>query len=35
MVHWNTKYSDISEAVTKTDGLAVIGVFYEVRMAEI
>ncbi|CAH1270568.1 CA7 [Branchiostoma lanceolatum] len=29
LVHWNTKYNDISEAVDKPDGLAVIGVFFK------
>ena len=30
LVHWNTKYGLFSSAVTKPDGLAVIGVFLEV-----
>lgn len=34
LVHWNTKYADVSEAVTKTDGLAVLGFFYEVSSAD-
>ncbi|XP_052397857.1 carbonic anhydrase 2 [Carassius gibelio] len=29
LVHWNTKYPSIAEAVTKPDGLAVVGVFLE------
>ncbi len=29
-VHFNKKYGDISTAVTKSDGLAVLGFFYEV-----
>lgn len=30
VVHYNTKYADISEAVSKPDGLAVLGFFIEV-----
>lgn len=30
LVHWNAKYADVAEAVTKADGLAVLGFFYEV-----
>jgi carbonic anhydrase len=30
LVHWNTKYADISEAVGHSDGLAVLGFFYEI-----
>jgi len=29
LVHWNTKYTDVAEALTKTDGLAVLGFFLE------
>ncbi|XP_078689979.1 carbonic anhydrase 2-like isoform X1 [Branchiostoma floridae x Branchiostoma belcheri] len=28
LVHWNTKYKDVTEAVDKPDGLAVIGIFF-------
>jgi hypothetical protein len=31
LVHWNTKYADVGTALTMGDGLAVVGVFYEVR----
>lgn len=30
-MHFNNKYSNLSEAVTKADGLAVLGVFLSVR----
>ncbi|XP_074064674.1 carbonic anhydrase 2-like isoform X2 [Macrotis lagotis] len=30
LVHWNTKYDDFQVAVTKDDGLAVVGVFLEI-----
>ena len=34
-VHWNCdKYESFEEAVDKEDGLAVLGVFLEVRFAE-
>jgi len=29
LVHWNTKYTDLTEALTKSDGLAVLGFFME------
>uniref|UniRef100_A0A8B9LMM8 carbonic anhydrase n=1 Tax=Astyanax mexicanus TaxID=7994 RepID=A0A8B9LMM8_ASTMX len=29
LVHWNTKYPNFGEAVSKPDGLAVVGVFLE------
>ena len=31
-VHFNKKYGDIGTAVSKSDGLAVLGFFYEVRI---
>lgn len=31
LVHWNTKYADFGEAAGKPDGLAVVGVFLQVR----
>ena len=31
-VHFNKKYGDISTAVSKSDGLAVLGFFYEVNI---
>jgi hypothetical protein len=31
LVHWNNKYTDIIDALKHSDGIAVIGVFYEVR----
>jgi len=34
LVHWNTKYADVTEAVSKDDGLAVLGFFYEVSSAD-
>ncbi|XP_053322354.1 carbonic anhydrase 2-like [Spea bombifrons] len=34
LVHWNTKYSSFGEAVTKCDGLAVVGVFLQVGDAK-
>jgi carbonic anhydrase len=30
LIHWNSKYSDYSEASSKVDGLAAIAVFFEV-----
>ena len=30
LVHYNSKYADIGEAVSHEDGLAVIGIFFEV-----
>ena len=30
LVHWNTKYGSVGEALSKPDGLAVIGIFLEV-----
>ena len=30
LVHYNTKYSDIGEAVKHKDGLAVLGVFFSI-----
>jgi len=34
LVHWNKKYGDVQNAVTKADGLAVLGFFYEVSSAD-
>jgi len=34
LVHYNKKYGDIGTAVTKDDGLAVLGFFYEVSSAD-
>jgi len=34
LVHWNKKYANVAEAVTKADGLAVLGFFYEVSSAD-
>jgi carbonic anhydrase len=34
LVHFNTKYGDIATAVSKADGLAVLGFFYEVSATE-
>ena len=31
-VHWNTKYGSFNEALKYGDGLAVLGVFLEVRV---
>ena len=31
LVHYNTKYGDFKTAVDKRDGLAVIGVFLQVK----
>ena len=31
LVHYNTKYGDFKTAVDKQDGLAVIGVFLQVK----
>lgn len=31
LVHWNTKYPSFGEAASKPDGLAVVGVFLQVR----
>ena len=30
LVHWNTKYGNVGEALTKPDGLAVIGIFLDI-----
>ena len=30
LVHWNNKYGDVGTALGKSDGLAVLGFFYEV-----
>ena len=30
LVHWNNKYGDVATALGKSDGLAVLGFFYEV-----
>ena len=30
LVHWNTKYRDVEEAVGKKDGLAVVAFLYQV-----
>ena len=30
LVHWNTKYNNVEEAVDKTDGLAVVAFLYQV-----
>jgi len=30
LVHWNTKYGTIGEAIKNSDGLAVLGFFYEI-----
>ena len=30
LVHWNTKYDNVEEAVNKKDGLAVIAFLYQV-----
>lgn len=32
LVHWNTKYPSFGEAASKPDGLAVVGVFLQVRL---
>jgi len=34
LVHWNTKYGTVADAVTKNDGLAVLGFFYEVSSSD-
>ena len=34
LVHYNSKYSDIGEAVGHEDGLAVIGIFFEVASSD-
>ena len=34
LVHYNSKYSDIGEAVGHEDGLAVIGIFFEVSSSD-
>lgn len=34
LVHWNKKYSSIDVAVGYSDGLAVLGVFYEISTAD-
>uniref|UniRef100_A0A8C4ZMZ6 carbonic anhydrase n=1 Tax=Gadus morhua TaxID=8049 RepID=A0A8C4ZMZ6_GADMO len=34
LVHWNTKYPSFGEAASKSDGLAVVGVFLKVNRAE-
>jgi len=34
LVHWNTKYQDVGTAVGESDGLAVLGFFYEVTEEE-
>jgi len=34
LVHWNRKYGDVGTAVTKSDGLAVLGFFYEVSSSD-
>ena len=31
-VHWNTKYSNVEEAVSKEDGLAVVAFLYQVTL---
>lgn len=31
IVHYNLKYGSIGEAITKSDGLAVVGIFFEVK----
>ncbi|GAA6097102.1 carbonic anhydrase [Tachysurus ichikawai] len=33
LVHWNTKYANFGEALNKSDGLAVIGVFLKIGSA--
>ena len=30
LVHWNNKYGDVGTAIGNSDGLAVLGFFYEV-----
>lgn len=32
LVHYNSKYKDFAEAVSKPDGLAVVAFFLEVRL---
>ena len=34
LVHYNSKYSDIGEAVAHEDGLTVIGIFFEVSSSD-
>jgi len=34
IVHWNTKYGNVGDAVTRRDGLAVLGFFYEVSQVD-
>jgi len=34
LVHWNTKYSTVTNALSRRDGLAVLGFFYEVSSTD-
>ena len=35
LVHYNTKYGSLGEAVDKPDGLAVLGIFLKVQRADL
>ena len=35
LVHYNTKYGSLGEAVDKPDGLAVLGIFLKVQQADL
>ena len=34
LVHYNTKYGSVMEAIKHEDGLAVLGIFYQVKKGE-